>query len=118
VYASGSTDMPRTQNDITMPQVGDRGHVALATTTSACAPDEPRQSEEAPYATYRSPEELMAWMLEEEEPESYLSWTPTPMPRRCPGAVRGVRGSGSVRSGLRTRSAFAWPFKKSRRPTF
>jgi hypothetical protein len=79
-----------------------------------CVDDGPSQPTDAPHS---SPEEILSWRFEDETPESYLSWTPPQASRRCPGATRGVRGSRSVRSGLRVRGDFSWPFKVSRRPT-
>ncbi|HTD07728.1 MAG TPA: hypothetical protein VK680_02445 [Solirubrobacteraceae bacterium] len=64
-----------------------------------------------------SPEEILSWAFADETPDSYLTWTAPQAFRRCPGAGRGVRGNRSVRSGLRVRADFAWPFKTARRPT-
>lgn|ERR1700733_16241546 len=75
---------------------------------------EPSQPLDPPHG---SPEEILSWSFEDETPESYLTWKPPQAFRRCPGAGRGVRGTRSVRSGLRVRADFSWPFKTARRPT-
>jgi hypothetical protein len=104
--------MPRVRNDITICRVSDQGYGTPAGSTRAYD-DEPRPAE----PRHRSPEELLAWMLEdEEELESYLSWAPTPILRRCLGAGRGVRGNRLARSGFRTWGV-SWPLTTPRRPS-
>jgi hypothetical protein len=78
------------------------------------APDAPRQPTDPPHS---APEEILSWAFDDETPESYLTWTPPQAFRRCSNAGRGVRGTRSVRSGLRVRADFSWPFKTARRPT-
>ena len=78
---------------------------------------EPVEAPEPADAPRSSPETGVPWTPEDGLPESYLTWTPPPTSRRCPGTARGARRCPRARSGLRETGASWWPFQAPRRPS-